>query len=97
MNKLEIDLYLKAKKQNSHDIQITVVALVVGGMYVLLAVIGIHQQYFDLIAGTLIFVALTVRSGLYGTRVSTSELLELIENQISRNPDALKFIATKGT
>jgi len=97
MDELGINLYLKAKKQNSYDIRITVVALVVGGIYFLLAIIGIHQPYFDIIAGPVIFVALTVRSGLYGTRVSTSDLLELIENQISRDPDALKYVATKGT
>ena len=97
MDELDIEMYLKAKKQYLYELRITFIALVAGAIYVLLAVFDIQLAYFDIITGAVVFAALTIRSRLFGSRVSTSDLLNLIENQISRDPNATKFVAFKRT
>jgi len=98
MTQPEIELFLRAQRQQRLVRTITLAAICIAVVAVALLVSGVGGQYSLAGLGGALLGALLVNSDFGGAGiVSRGQLLGLIEAQISRDPDALTYIrASRG-
>jgi hypothetical protein len=97
MDSKDVERYMLAKRQQRFTACITVAALLICVAAAVLLYLGIAPSISKAVvigsaAGLLLANS---EFGLYGTVVSRQALLEIIENQINRDPDALAYLARK--
>lgn len=97
MDSKDLDRYVVAKRQQQFAACITVLALVLGvGAGVLLYLgIGPPVAKAVLIGSGVGLLLANSEFGLHGAPVSRRALLEIIQNQINRDPDAIEYLARK--
>ena len=97
MNERDLNTYLMAKKQHSGVSRfLSLLLYFILACYILLKFSGIEFQYLDSIGlGVFIsFLFLNKDFSLLGSTVVTNkDLLKIIENQINRDPEALKRLS----
>jgi len=97
MDSKDVERYLIAKRQQRFSTCITIAALLVCVAAGVLLYLGIAPSVSKaVLMGSAAGVLLANSEfGLYGAAVSRQSLLEIIENQINRDPDALAYLARK--
>jgi hypothetical protein len=97
MDQLDIDMFLTAKRQlkiRHWFLYLCGALMVVSGGF---AILGIGLPYSKSILWGSVFGALLVNSDWLSARsaYSRQRLLGIIQSQISRDPEALKYVASK--
>lgn len=97
MDSQDLDRYVTAKRQQRVATCITVVGVVIGAAAGVLLYFGIWPlaSRAALIGSALGVLLANGEFGLHGTAVSRAALLEIIERQIYRDPDAIAYLAKK--
>ena len=102
MNSRDIDIFLKAKKQQKYTKKINIATILVLLLYIIFLLFGIHHHYSDVIVAS-ILIAVTFQNSDINfsgsadkVRVITrNDLLNVIENSINNDADALEYIRSK--
>ena len=99
MDSKDVERYVVAKRQQRFAIYITIVALLICVAAAVLLYLGIAPSGAKVVLiGSAVGILLANSEfGLYGAVVSRQTLLEIIENQINRDPDALAYLAKKSS
>ena len=95
MDSKDLDRYLMAKRQQrlANYISLVATALAVGAGVLLYLGIEPGASKAILIGSAIGLVLANSEFGLHGAVVSRQSLLEIIESQINRDPEALSYIA----
>ncbi len=95
MDTSDIDVYLKAKRQHRLLQRITWVCATLALVFAVLSVFRLWLPYTTAVVYGCLLGGLLANSDLFASRtlVTRARLLNLIESQINRDPEAIKYVA----
>lgn len=101
MERSDIDIFLRAKRQMRNERRIFIVCLPVVGVWTVLWFVGINNSYLNGAAGVCFVATLFTQPWMgpfFGSMfVTRSRLLDIIERQINHDPKALEYISDNDT
>ena len=98
MSQNEIELFLKARRQLKLERRLLLVCALIALIAGLLALVGVALPYSKsgflaaVVGGILVKIDLPIWSAV----VTKGQLLSLLESQISRDPEAVQYLAKRG-
>jgi hypothetical protein len=97
MDHRDLDIYLRAKLQHKRATVISIFALVVAAGAGALLIFGVTGPLVKgVLLGSIVgAVVVNNEFGLFSAVVTKRALLQVIENQINRDPDAIAYLARK--
>ncbi|MDP5213461.1 hypothetical protein ORJ66_10450 [Pseudoalteromonas tunicata] len=96
IHKNDIELFLKAKRQLKIRRNILILCIVSLITWIALRFIGISHTYLDFVVLAVFLGGLVnADGGAFFAFIPKSKLLDIIERQINKDPEAIKYIAKK--